>query len=212
MGGKKKKKITIFSVSTNDHPSRRKIEDGTMTARNPGQVARWFPSGRKGWADLAIRHVSHRRTLLQGLHEVEWPRIAGASLSLYLSISLPLAQPCEMNIFRKQRPPAFFSPSMPGITMSPVLSFFPVSLFLLFFEKHIYNGRCATVFYFFYFFSPESQYNTGVISVKIFATIFTSFHPTDTVSRKDRWLCVYIYILLLYRNVINVIRRRRVEF
>lgn len=108
------------------------------------------------------------------------------SLSIYLSTSLPLAQPCEMNIFRKQRPPAFFSPSMPGITMSPVLSFFPVSLFLLFFEKHIYNGRCATVFYFFYFFSPESQYNTGVISVKIFATIFTSFHPTDTVSRKDR--------------------------
>lgn len=150
---------------------------------------RWFPSGRKGWADLAIGHVSHRRTLLQGLHEVEWPRIADAPLS-------PLRNHAKWTAFSKAAAPSFFSSIHARYNnVTRILLFSLLPLFLLFFEKHIYNGRCV-----FYFFFPPREPIQRDISVKIFATIFTSFHPPDTVSRKDRWLCIYVYskFLLLY--------------
>lgn len=95
------------------------------------------------------------------------------SLSPSPSLFLPCATMRNELLFRKQQPPAFFSPSMPGITMSPVFSL----LSFFFFEKHIYNGRC--VFYFFFFSLLDIV--SRDISVEISATIFTSFQFREKI-------------------------------
>lgn len=53
-GGGKRKKIT----QSNDNLLE-EIEDGTMATRNPGQVARWFSSRRKGCEPISRSGTFH---------------------------------------------------------------------------------------------------------------------------------------------------------
>lgn len=98
------------------------------------------------------------------------------------TLLLSLAQPCEMNIFRKQPafPPSIHSRYNNVTRASPFFSL-SSSFFFFFLEKHIYNGRCVT--FFFFPSLPESQYNE--VSLLKFLQQFLRASRYQ-VSRKDR--------------------------
>lgn len=110
------------------------------------------------------------------------------------TLLLSLAQPCEMNIFRKQPafPPSIHSRYNNVTRASPFFSL--SSSFFFFFWRSTFITEDALPFFF--PLSPREPIQRG-ISVKIFATIFTSFQIPG-FEKRSMIVCIYIYIFEIF--------------
>lgn len=138
-----------------------------MSKRNPGQVARRFSSRRKGWADLAIRHVSHSQAFAAATGITT---TRGSDPELQNSLSS--AQRCEMKIFRRQFHSFVIVLCARYNNVTPSLSLFFLFSSSLFQKAHTNNGRCVVVPFFF---------------VADVSEVFVRISITILFSRVNRW-------------------------
>ena len=147
----------------------------------PGQVVSIGAKGLSRSRDRATFHTGGLcyRDYTRSSDPESWTL---PSLPLPLPPSLPpLRNHAKWTAFSKAAAPSFFLSV--HARYNNVTRILP-SLFFFFFEKHIYNGRC--VFYFFFFLLDIVSRD---ISVKISATIFTSFQFREKI---DDYVCIFI--------------------